>query len=105
MQENINAAANATTSDSPNKSTQVPTIEEQVWQAVDQRTQMKRPMNPSTLMVLNDGETYSTLQDCTIVVVDLIAVAQDGVDLDMEVKAAVRQGYFSKYVKLLTRFS
>jgi len=56
-------------------------------------------------MVLNDGETYSTLQDCTIVVVDLIAVAQDGVDLDMEVKAAVRQGYFSKYVKLLTRFS
>ena len=101
MQENINAATNATTSDSPKLST----LTERAWQMVDQRTQMKRPMNPSTLMVLNDGETYSTLQDCTIVVVDLIAVAQDGVDLDMEVKAAVRQGYFSKYVKLLTRFS
>jgi len=66
---------------------------------------MISPTDPKACMVLNDGETYTTLQDCTIVQADFAAMDRDGVDPDLEIAHAVKQGWYSKYVKIVTRFS
>jgi hypothetical protein len=63
---------------------------------------LKQPM---LAMVLRDGETYTELTGCTIVTMDITAMATDGVDPDAEVAQAVKRGYYSKYVKVLTSFT
>lgn len=79
-------------------------LDEQVWQKLE-TTQVKFPTTPEALLVLNDGETYTNLQNCTIVLADLIAIGLDGVDLDAEIKKVLHEGHLSKYVRIITRFA
>jgi len=80
-------------------------LTEKAWQVVSQRSMSNQPMNQSMCLVLEDGTTYSVLQNCTIISIDWEACDRDGVDTDLEVEAAVKDGQPSKYIKLVTRFS
>lgn len=44
------------------------------------------------MMVMNDGETYSPVEECTVVLVD-VGDGFEGDAVDQRVKEAVRSGY------------
>lgn len=81
-------------------------LTEQAWRKILALNPKVAQMN--LLMVLNDGETYSSLNGCTIVgVLGDIKTIEDteNFDLDLEVSKAVKNGWFSKYVKVLSQFN
>jgi hypothetical protein len=74
-------------------------LDEKAWQIV----YSSQPANLKTYMVLADGETYTETKNCTMILVDSKLAELDGIDLDLEVAHVVKRGWYSKYVKILTK--